>query len=65
MGAPRIERLHVAAAHHARIEGVSFDGAPERERGMLAPDRGRPGLGPDFKRSDADPYRIYRNRHEE
>ncbi len=36
---------------HARIERMLFDGAP-------APDRERPGLGLEFRRPDAEPFRI-------
>jgi L-alanine-DL-glutamate epimerase-like enolase superfamily enzyme len=43
---------------HARIEGMFFDGAARPVDGRLVPDRGRPGLGLEFKRADAEPFRI-------
>jgi L-alanine-DL-glutamate epimerase-like enolase superfamily enzyme len=43
---------------HVRIEQMLFDGAPRPERGQLAPDRSRPGLGLELKRRDADRYRV-------
>jgi L-alanine-DL-glutamate epimerase-like enolase superfamily enzyme len=41
---------------HARIERMLFDGAPEPVKGALIPDRGRPGLGLEFKHADAKRY---------
>jgi L-alanine-DL-glutamate epimerase-like enolase superfamily enzyme len=38
---------------HVRIEEMLFDGAPRLQRGAIAPDLSRPGLGIDFKYSDA------------
>ena len=43
---------------HARIEQLLFDGAPIPDGGALQPDLTRPGLGLDFKRSDAAPYAL-------
>jgi L-alanine-DL-glutamate epimerase-like enolase superfamily enzyme len=43
---------------HARIERMLFDGAQTPERGMLAPDWSRPGLGIELKRQDAEDYRT-------
>ena len=43
---------------HVRIEGLVFDGALNPTGGALRPDRSRPGLGLDFKRADAEPYRV-------
>jgi L-alanine-DL-glutamate epimerase-like enolase superfamily enzyme len=43
---------------HARIEQMLFDGAPRPVNGALTPDRSCPGLGLDFKRADAERYRI-------
>ena len=43
---------------HARIEQMLFDGAPRPIDGALKPDRSRPGLGLEFKRADAQPFRI-------
>lgn len=44
---------------HARIEEMFFAGAPRSREGKLAPDRSRPGLGVEFRRSDACRYQIY------
>jgi L-alanine-DL-glutamate epimerase-like enolase superfamily enzyme len=41
---------------HARIERMFFDGVPEPKGGELRPDLSRPGLGLEFKRSDAQRY---------
>jgi hypothetical protein len=35
-----------------------FDGAARADHGVLRPDRSRPGLGLEFKASDAEPYRV-------
>ena len=43
---------------HARIENLLFDGAPRPTNGCLRPDRSRPGLGLEFKRADAELYRV-------
>jgi L-alanine-DL-glutamate epimerase-like enolase superfamily enzyme len=43
---------------HYRIEGMLFDGALQPSGGMLTPDRDRPGLGLEFKHSDAEQYRV-------
>jgi L-alanine-DL-glutamate epimerase-like enolase superfamily enzyme len=43
---------------HARIERMLFDGARSPERGRLAPDFSRPGLGIELKRQDAEDYRT-------
>ncbi|PYR72161.1 MAG: mandelate racemase [Acidobacteria bacterium] len=49
---------HVEYFHdHVRIEQMLFDGAARAERGLLKPDRTRPGLGLDLKRTDAERYR--------
>ncbi|MGH3319092.1 MAG: enolase C-terminal domain-like protein [Streptosporangiaceae bacterium] len=51
---------HVEYFHdHVRIESMLFDGvlAPGNG-GYLRPDRSRPGLGVEFKRADAQRYRI-------
>jgi L-alanine-DL-glutamate epimerase-like enolase superfamily enzyme len=51
--------VHIEYFHdHARIERVFFDGASTPCRGVLAADRARPGLGLEFKRADAEPYRV-------
>jgi L-alanine-DL-glutamate epimerase-like enolase superfamily enzyme len=46
---------------HARIEQMFFDGAIKAVKGELRPDLARPGLGLEFKRSDAERYRVYGN----
>jgi L-alanine-DL-glutamate epimerase-like enolase superfamily enzyme len=43
---------------HARVEGLLFDGVLEPRDGCLIPDPGRPGLGIEFKRVDAEQYRA-------
>ncbi|HTQ07420.1 MAG TPA: enolase C-terminal domain-like protein [Polyangiaceae bacterium] len=43
---------------HARIERDWFDGAPLPERGMLAPDPARPGLGFMLRAERAESHRI-------
>ena len=43
---------------HARIEQMFFDGAVIPQGGALFPDLSRPGMGIEFKRSDAEPYAI-------
>jgi L-alanine-DL-glutamate epimerase-like enolase superfamily enzyme len=39
---------------HVRIEGMLFDGVPEREGGLLRPDRSRPGNGLELKRQEVE-----------
>lgn len=43
---------------HVRIERMLFDGAPEPQEGMLAPDLTRPGCGLELKRADAARYAL-------
>ena len=43
---------------HARIERMFFDGVPVPIKSALAPDRERPGLGLEFRRPDAEPFRL-------
>ncbi|MDQ2992020.1 MAG: mandelate racemase, partial [Candidatus Eremiobacteraeota bacterium] len=43
---------------HARIEHMLFDGDPTPVDGMLAPDLSRPGVGLEFKHSDAQAYLV-------
>ncbi|CCF82966.1 enolase C-terminal domain-like protein [Nitrolancea hollandica] len=43
---------------HVRIEHMLFDGALTPVNGALYPDLSRPGLGLEFKRSDAAPYAV-------
>ena len=50
---------HVEYFHdHARIEDLLFDGNLHPESGGLTPDLSRPGIGLEFKRADAAPYRA-------
>jgi L-alanine-DL-glutamate epimerase-like enolase superfamily enzyme len=51
--------VHVEYFHdHARIEPLLFDGALAPVQGRLRPDRSRPGMGLELKRSDAARYAI-------
>lgn len=43
---------------HARIEHMLFDGALDPQGGALVPDPSRPGLGLEFKRTDAKRYAV-------
>ncbi|HXF10791.1 MAG TPA: enolase C-terminal domain-like protein [Desulfuromonadaceae bacterium] len=44
---------------HVRIEQMFFNGATTRhDGGFLKPDRSQPGLGLEFKRNDAEKFRI-------
>jgi L-alanine-DL-glutamate epimerase-like enolase superfamily enzyme len=43
---------------HARAERILFDGTLEPRDGALHPDPGRPGLGIELKRTDAERYRV-------
>ncbi|MGH2927818.1 MAG: enolase C-terminal domain-like protein, partial [Solirubrobacteraceae bacterium] len=43
---------------HVRLEAMLFDGVLEPERGALRPDLDRPGNGLEFKRSDAERFRV-------
>jgi L-alanine-DL-glutamate epimerase-like enolase superfamily enzyme len=43
---------------HVRIEQMFFDGAATAEHGLLRPDLSRPGLGLEFKPSDAHPFEV-------
>lgn len=50
---------HIEWFHdHVRIERMLFDGAPRTERGLLRPDRDRPGLGLELRRADAARYEL-------
>jgi len=49
---------HVEYFHdHQRIERMLLDGALDPAGGVLTPDLGRPGLGVEFRRQDAEQYR--------
>ncbi len=51
--------VHVEYFHdHVRIERMLFDGVLEPEGGRLVPDPGRPGLGLELRRADAEPYAV-------
>lgn len=43
---------------HYRIEGLLFDGTLDPDRGLLTPDRSRPGLGLQLKDADARRYEV-------
>lgn len=43
---------------HVRIERMLFDGVPEVRNGELRPDLSRPGCGLEFKRADAERFRV-------
>jgi L-alanine-DL-glutamate epimerase-like enolase superfamily enzyme len=43
---------------HARIEHLLFDGVPTPVAGRLHPDLSRPGMGLQFKHSDAERYQV-------
>lgn len=50
---------HIEYFHdHVRIERMLFDGALTPHEGFLKPDLSRPGIGLEFKRSDAEKYKI-------
>jgi L-alanine-DL-glutamate epimerase-like enolase superfamily enzyme len=44
---------------HQRIERMLFDGVLEPAGGLLTPDRARPGLGLELRRSDARRHQVY------
>lgn len=43
---------------HVRIEHMLFDGAPDIHGGFVEPDTQRPGIGLEFRRPDAEQYRV-------
>jgi L-alanine-DL-glutamate epimerase-like enolase superfamily enzyme len=43
---------------HVRLEEMLFEGMPELDGGALRPDRSRPGLGLELRRSDAERFRV-------
>jgi hypothetical protein len=50
---------HIEWFHdHIRIESMLFDGVLSPEHGFIRPREDAPGLGLDFKRQDAEPYRV-------
>jgi L-alanine-DL-glutamate epimerase-like enolase superfamily enzyme len=57
-----IPARHLEYFHdHVRIEQMLFDGALVPIDGALHPDLSRPGIGLEFKRSDAEKYRVWGN----
>ncbi|OBI13058.1 mandelate racemase [Mycobacterium sp. E2327] len=54
---PNLRHLEYFHDHH-RIEHMLFDGALPPDGGSLRPDQHRPGLGLEFKRADAEQYRV-------
>ncbi|HEY4451730.1 MAG TPA: enolase C-terminal domain-like protein [Solirubrobacteraceae bacterium] len=51
--------LHLEYFHdHTRIEQMLFDGLPELRDGALWPDLGRPGIGLELKRADAERFAV-------
>lgn len=51
--------VHLEWFHdHQRIESLLIDGAPRPENGRIAPDLSRPGLGLEFRESDARGYAL-------
>jgi L-alanine-DL-glutamate epimerase-like enolase superfamily enzyme len=54
------ELRHLEYFHdHARIEAMLFDGVAAPVNGSLRPDAARPGLGLEFKRNDAERFRVW------
>jgi L-alanine-DL-glutamate epimerase-like enolase superfamily enzyme len=55
-----LEQLaHLEYFHdHVRIEHLLFDGVVSPNEGALTPDLGRPGMGLEFKRDDAQRYAV-------
>jgi hypothetical protein len=43
---------------HVRIEQLLFDGVSPPVNGTIKPDLSRPGLGFEFKFSDAEKYKV-------
>ncbi len=59
-GAAATRLRHIEYFHdHARIERMLFDGVLEPHDGCLWPDRSRPGIGLQFRRADAERYRVW------
>lgn len=52
--------VHLEYFHdHVRVERLLFEGTLEPVGGALRPDPGRPGLGLELRRSDAEAYRCW------
>jgi L-alanine-DL-glutamate epimerase-like enolase superfamily enzyme len=59
VGCAALPFRHLEYFHdHVRIERMLFDGLPELKNGELRPDLSRPGCGLEFKRADADKFRV-------
>jgi L-alanine-DL-glutamate epimerase-like enolase superfamily enzyme len=59
LGCARHDFRHLEYFHdHDRIEHMLFDGAPLPKDGALRPDPSRPGLGIEFKKRDAERYKV-------
>ncbi|MDX1583043.1 MAG: enolase C-terminal domain-like protein [Thermoanaerobaculia bacterium] len=59
LGCSTLNFRHLEYFHdHVRIEKMFFDGFRSQADGVMKPDHDRPGLGIDFQRSDAEPYRT-------
>ncbi len=59
LGCVALRGMNVEYFHdHAVIEHRFFDGAMKPKNGMLTPDRTRPGFGWEFKRADAEQFRV-------
>lgn len=43
---------------HVRIEELLFEGVPQPVGGALRPDQSRPGIGLEFRREDAEQFRV-------
>lgn len=51
--------VHLEWFHdHQRIERLLFEGAPQPHDGLLAPDPSRPGIGLEFRDTDAQEYAL-------
>jgi len=58
-GCAALSFRHLEYFHdHARIEQMLFDGTLLPKNGVLYPDLSRPGMGLEFKRADAEKYRV-------
>ena len=58
-GCAAFDFVHLEYFHdHARIEQMLFDGALMPQNGVLYPDLSRSGIGLEFKRADAEQYRV-------
>jgi L-alanine-DL-glutamate epimerase-like enolase superfamily enzyme len=54
--------IHLEWFHdHVRIEDLLFDGAATARRGLVTPDRGRPGFGLELKPSEVERHLVWRS----